>query len=975
MGTARGAFELSREGGVDGDGIRVATIEPMSAEGMESQHRVRNVAARTNQASEHPSSGEPVIGASEPRVCEEPQDEASEPPRAEELRASVGAQESAGRSSQASEHPVADEPVVAAIEPLGAEEPQGASSSEADSLVSFTGMGRGGPLSGRAERGRGGGRGRGRSASSVLVASLLVSSLCVGTHAQTASMQTHESMHVPVAQGLCMGSSNPHVLGGEAAQWAPRRGTAFSVLAHAPAEAAEVATRAFPQMNEPPITQPIDPPALVQGEPPVVTCVDQVVPRKTLQLVANWRRRMRRSIAFAEKGDFSMARRMRPPDLWLPVDVHQTEETRPWAWDFTPIARGEPAVPLPVSGRDGVEPDTDLVLPALREQQRVRDFGDQAIVDEMVMGVLDDVVEPQHQRGTLLCAPHLSALQSWAVAQEKVAANVERQWAYEGHLPCWPIRACPYGLVDESQRAGEPKWRLTNDLSWPPPGSLPASGGEFVCAHNDAMERSWWPQNRMIHVKDVAESAAIMQTAGAPVKLFSVDCEAFYRKMGRQTSQWWRNAMVVPGGFQIDKRCCFGSAADAAKCARVSNFLAAETRKAFRAIDSQYPTRDARILAWQEARRRARAGASDEATCDDLAAVGYYIDDAPACAFDDPLFDREGTALWRNGRHVTRAELKFEAMRETLRRFGHMSKPSKEQPPRDRLEVLGVILDLTSGRMWLAPRKAAAYAKRIEEAIELRSMARIEYLRLLGRLQFAAALYPIGRQWLHAAWRVARVRFRLSGDRVQLTPRVRADLRRWEAALKDEEHDGVPLACRVEAAAMGSPGAGAMYADASGEWGWAAWTVTHDADGRQQLLWCGGEWSVEVREALHINEKELYASTAGLLTLAPLAGWTSVHNFTDSTVAMGAMRSFTASSPRMQELLATRAAWLMETGVAEAVYRITSSQNLWADLASRGKAAEMERQAIALGLTPQQVPVVAQLRTLDHLVALDGDTF
>ena len=953
MGTAVETVERACEDGGRGE-ERVATTEPAPSEQGGSQgHEPRaRCGALVSQADEHLARDE-LEGTANELQSGEPSSEASEPSRAEEPQ--IG-------QSEAVEPPVAGEPQVEC----------------AGSVVSFTGRGRGGPSSGKGTRGRGGGRSRGQTMSPALVATLLASSMYVGTHAVSqvvpptgVSMEGHagDQPAAPhVARGLCMGSSDPHMLGGATAQWAPRR-AAFSVLAHSPADAAEVASRAFPQMNEPPKTDSIEPPEPIDMEPPRVTCRTQVVPRETLRLVGNWRRRVRRSMAFAARGSYSMARRMRPPDLWLPTERHQTAATRPWVWDFTPLDRGEPALPMPISGRAGVEPDTDLVLPELREQQRLRDFGDYAIVDEMVTGLLDDIVELPHQRGTLSCAPHLSALKHWAVASERTARNVERKWAYEGELPCWPLRACPYGVVDESQRAGEPKWRLTNDLSWPPPGSLPAEGGEFVCAHNDAMERSWWPQNRMLHVKDVAESAAIMQTAGAPVKLFSVDCEAFYRKMGRQTSQWWRNAMAVPAGFQIDKRCCFGSAADAAKCARISNFLAAEARKAFRDIDQQYPTRDANIVAWQEARRVARAGSPDAATCDDLTVVGFYIDDAPACSFDDPLFDRDGGALWRDGKHVTRAELKFEALRAVLKRFGHESKPSKEQPPRMRLEVLGVTVDLRLARMWLSPGKAEAYAKRVDEALELRSMDRIEYLRLLGRLQFAAALYPMGRQWLHAAWRVARVRFRLSGDRVQLTPRVRADLRRWERELRNEQHEGVPLACRLEAAAMGQPGAGAMYADASGGWGWAAWTVIGE-----KLVWCGGEWSRLVAESLHINEKELYASTAGLLTLAPLAGWTSVHNFTDSTVAMGAMRSFTASSPRMQELLATRATWLLEAGVAEAVYRVTSAQNLWADLASRGKSAEMERQAAALGLTCERVPVVRQLSSIDHLAAMDGDT-
>ena len=807
-------------------------------------------------------------------------------------------------------------------------------------------------------------------AARVLPALLL--SCAVTTESVATSMHARamtQGMPTARAQGLCMGSSDPHMLGGAAAQWAPRKGAAFSVMAHVRADEAEVAARAFPAMNVPPRTEPIEPPEVHAATPPLVTSIEQVVPRHTLRIVADWKRRMRRCIRFAAQGNYSMARRMRPPDRWLPAAQHQTEASLPWAWDFTPLERGENAVPMPISGRAGVRPDSDLEELALREALNAHTFADEAILCEMIDGVLDDVLETPEARGTLLCAPHLSALKNWEVASERTARNVTRKWAYEGSLPCWPMHACPYGVVDESERAGEPKWRLTNDLSWPPPGSLPAGGGEFVCSHNDSMERSAWPYNRMIHVRQVAESIAIMQTAGAPVQLFSVDCESFYRKMGRQRSQWWRNAMVVADGFQVDKRCCFGSAADAAKCARVSNFLAAEARDAFRSIDAQYPTRDPAILRWQEARRKARAGADDQDTCADLGVVGFYIDDAPACSFADPLYDLEGHAVMRAGVHVTRAQMHFEALRATLEKYGHASKESKEQPPRDRLEVLGVILDLRSARMWLTPAKAKAYAGRVQKALEVRSMDRIEYLRLLGRLQFAAALYPRGRQWLHAAWRVARVRFRLQGDRVQVTARVHADLRRWLVELQNTQHEGVPFACRHQVASIGEPGVGAMYADASGEWGWGAWTVANGV-----LLWCGGEWSDSVRVQLHINEKELFASTAGMLALMPAAGLTSLHNFTDSTVAMGAMRSYTATSPRMQEMLATRSEWMLAQGVSEAVYRCTSHHNLWADLASRGWAHEMERQAMALGLQVQRVPVVPSMATADYLVALDGDT-
>ena len=84
-----------------------------------------------------------------------------------------------------------------------------------------------------------------------------------------------------------------------------------------------------------------------------------------------------------------------------------------------------------------------------------------------------------------------------------------------GHtsLPCWPIRSCPMSVVDESVRAGKPKWRLTTDLSWPHAGAM-MEGGVEVDAINRAMDRSAWPANRMMSVTELTEAAAILQSSG-----------------------------------------------------------------------------------------------------------------------------------------------------------------------------------------------------------------------------------------------------------------------------------------------------------------------------------------------------------------------------------------------------------------------------------------------------------------------------
>ena len=692
-------------------------------------------------------------------------------------------------------------------------------------------------------------------------------------------------------------------------------------------------------MNEPPETEPLSAPEPQASPAPVITSLDEVLKPEALRRVNHWRRQCRRCLRMAALGNLRKAKSLRPQDMWLSAESSMQPGALEWNWDLRPLASGGEAVPFATSGVGGVEPATNLKLPFLRqlrkEAQAPGGFADKAIIDEMINGVNDDV---QMERGSLLCAPHVSALANWEVAEERTSRNVSKGWSFEGELPCWPINVAPYGIVDESTRAGEAKWRLTNDLSWPHPGSLPDGKGGFVQSHNGAMDRSGWPPNKMMHVRGIAEAAAIMSCSGAPIQLWSADCDSFYRKMGRQSAQIWRNAMAVAAGFQVDERCCFGSAADATKCSRITNLLIEYSRKAMREVDEQYPVRDARVLEWQ--RQRAAHGESGE-----LGVIGGYIDDMSGCSFADECVSVAGEPLMREGVPVLRSTLHFEALVRTLDLFGHQSKESKEQKPGDSIEVLGVHVNLTLGRMLLTDRKRKRYGKMVEEVLELNSMPRREWMRMMGRLQSAAQCFPRGRLWLNAAWRVGRACYRLGGDRVPLTRRVRKELGKWASELKSKAHEGVPLASRSGVRPSDEPGSGAIYADASGEIGWCAWTIANG-----ELLGVLGEWSAAERDGLIIAEKELFASTVGLVTLAPAAGWRDVWSFTDNTVALSAMRTMAPSTTRMQELTSARVEWMAARGVREAAERISTHANLWADWGSRGRWDEVEAQAKQMGL-------------------------
>jgi hypothetical protein len=122
-----------------------------------------------------------------------------------------------------------------------------------------------------------------------------------------------------------------------------------------------------------------------------------------------------------------------------------------------------------------------------------------------------------------------------------------------------------------------------------------------------------------------------------------------------------------------------------------------------------------------------------------------------------------------------------------------------------------------------------------------------------------------------------------------------------------------------------------------------------------ELLLVEGRWSAAEREHLFICDLELAASTLGLVALQPEVGRSFIYSFTDNTVAMAAMRGLTPSTACMQALTVERVAWMLGEGVWEATERITSKANLWADLGSRARVADVMAQAAALGLTVRRV--------------------
>lgn len=276
------------------------------------------------------------------------------------------------------------------------------------------------------------------------------------------------SVDPSVAIGVHMGSADPHELNLQDDRVVrSRRRPTFALTAHKAASDEELRGRPLPVLNEMEATPPLPQQPAAPHCPPVVTSLRQLLQPIWWQRVSAWMKRLRRCLRLASVGNWRAARRMRPHDLWVTAERCMLPEYAQWDWDLTPCSRGEPAVAFTPSAASPAPPSDSLNRDAFAELRLDPDVVDLGILDEIDRGIADDVVAP---RGTFLCAPHAGALRFHDQADARMHAAVSEGWAsLHGSVPYFPIRCDPYSVVDESVRAKRPKFRLTNDHSWPPP--------------------------------------------------------------------------------------------------------------------------------------------------------------------------------------------------------------------------------------------------------------------------------------------------------------------------------------------------------------------------------------------------------------------------------------------------------------------------------------------------------------------------
>lgn len=344
---------------------------------------------------------------------------------------------------------------------------------------------------------------------------------------------------------------------------------------------------------------------------------------------------------------------------------------------------------------------------------------------------------------------------------------------------------------------------------------------------------------------------------------------------------------------------------------------------------------------------------------------GTFVDDTTGCSINDLVAGRDGRRVLDDaGKQLRRAACHLRQAAAALQELGHSSVLSKEQLGRE-VTSLGAEIDLVLCRLRLSMDKRVRYARMVSAIARENSCDAEAFRALLGRLTFAACVYPRARQWLYDMHRAARARYRLRNGRVLVSRSVRQSLLLWHAELLNKAHTGVPLAHVRAMPGCDEPGVASIYADASGSVGFCAWSVYEGV-----LLILSGCWSEEERRLLIICEKELWASLLGLECLGPLMEVSHIYEFTDNTPALGAMRSMGPRTATMQQLVRRRAAVAEAQGWRLAAERVSSRNNLWADLGSRGRVAEVERQAGLLGLRVWHVEVPWSSRCTAQLIGV-----
>ena len=232
--------------------------------------------------------------------------------------------------------------------------------------------------------------------------------------------------------------------------------------------------------------------------------------------------------------------------------------------------------------------------------------------------------------------------------------------------------------------------------------------------------------------------------------------------------------------------------------------------------------------------------------------------------------------------------------------------------------------------------------------------------QVVGMLGHLCTIVAEGKVFLDAGYALLFAKRRTREGRVHLpavlgvggdgprATRFRDSLRWFDGVLA--AGTSAHLAPRSSFPSLGNPGSAFFFGDASREWGVGGWSLV--AGDPPSLLLLAARYPPDLQAAarasaggLSTGALELAAAEILTSSLRSFAPFSSLIVFTDSEATRGAINSGGSASAVMRSLLLD----LFKSDEQLLAVRVTTSQNLWADQASRGDAAAVAAAARALG--------------------------
>jgi hypothetical protein len=577
---------------------------------------------------------------------------------------------------------------------------------------------------------------------------------------------------------------------------------------------------------------------------------------------------------------------------------------------------------------------------------------DQDIVRQVQSGAeAAAVVEP----AIMLCFHHHGLRGNFSAAQAAVdkdcaAGFVQRAFT---QLPFVPCRLVPrnialqrkWKLEEDGSVTEYSKPRLTTDDSW--------GAGGAVTARNAGIDLEGTPDINLPSARSLGEAAAILQAVardtGASVRLFARDIESAYRQWGCQRSELFLQCFIFTDGVAVDERLEFGTASSPSIFQRLTRLLCAAARHEQERWDAAHQPLSP--LLCQRLRARQALGERQAA----LGWTQVFLDDVNGASIDD------SSEAWPEGRAATH----FAIVGSVFGRAGLPISLPKDQLGAAVLSLgFRVSLEQQSAGISYPREKRLALAARLRALITAAERKREVPRRLveevIGVLGHLCAVLAEGKLVLDAGYaflyarRVKRARsFRpptLAAGASTATAQRFLFAMRW--FLDVCHHDiQAPLAHRL---VFPHPAGGAnafVFVDASRLWGVGGWTLIQRGP---HLVFAAvaARYPPELQQAaraegeggLSTGALEMAAACAGRDVVRSHADVTNLIIFIDNEAARFAINAGSSASAGMRPLLHC----LFDSACYLAT-RVSTSQNRWADMLSRGDAAIVTAEAAAHG--------------------------